>query len=82
MGYDAGLRRTAQVKAPGAEAEGLLGLFLKETERISKFGTPDHPGLKPQGAADRQRLRRITAAPCLFGQAVVDRPGGAGLHKC
>ena len=30
----AGLRRTAQVKAPGAEAERLLGLFLKETERI------------------------------------------------
>ena len=30
----AGLRRIAQVKAPGAEAERLLGLFLKETERI------------------------------------------------
>ena len=30
----AGLRRTAQVKAPGAEAERLLGLFLNETERI------------------------------------------------
>ena len=30
----AGLRRTAQVKAPGAEAERLLGLFLKETDRI------------------------------------------------
>ena len=75
MGYDAGLRRiaqdcaglrrTAQVKAPGAEAERLLGLFLKETERISKSGTPDHPGLKPQGAADFGRfgLWRAPAAP-------------------
>ena len=34
MGYDAVLRKIAQVKAPGAEAERLLGLFLKETDRI------------------------------------------------
>ena len=30
----AGLGRTWQVGAPGAEAERLLGLFLKETDRI------------------------------------------------
>ena len=31
----------------------------------------DHLWLEPQGAADRLRLRRITAAPCPFGSAYV-----------
>ena len=31
----------------------------------------DHLWLEPQGAADRLRLRRITAAPCPFGSASV-----------
>ena len=33
--------------------------------------TPGTPVINQQGAADRRRLRRITAAPCLFGSAYV-----------
>ena len=35
------------------------------------FSTPGTPVMNQQGAADRRRLRRITAAPCLFGSADV-----------
>ena len=33
--------------------------------------TPGTPVMNQHGAADRRRLRRITAAPCLFGNADV-----------
>ena len=36
-----------------------------------KFSTPGTPAMNRQGAADRRRLRRITAAPCPFGSASV-----------
>ena len=39
--------------------------------RDTQFGTPDLLWLGPQGAADRGRLRRFTAAPCPFGKHIV-----------
>ena len=62
------LLRSSQV------ASGLDRKPLGESKRI--FQPPGiqhavHPCGKPQGAADLRRLRRITAAPCLFGNADV-----------
>ena len=46
-----------------------FGKDPKPTPRGSS--TPGTPVMNQQGAADRRRLRRITAAPCLFGNADV-----------
>ena len=44
--------------------------FRKEPKPKSEgSSTPGTPVMNQQGAADRRRLRRITAAPCLFGRA-------------
>ena len=46
-------------------------LGKKPKPKPKGFSTPGTPVMNQQGAADRRRLRRITAAPCLFGNADV-----------
>ena len=54
-------------------AEAPAGVLLEEEPKPKPkgFSTPGTPVMNQQGAADRRRLRRITAAPCLFGNADV-----------
>ena len=58
---------------PAGRAEAHWGSsFGKEPKpKPVKSNTPGTPVMNQQGAADRRRLRRITAAPCLFGNADV-----------
>ena len=44
---------------------------FKRTKNHLTSYTPCTPVINQQGAADRRRLRRVTAAPCLFGNAYV-----------
>ena len=46
------------------------GIWAYEEKKIYQSGTPDLLWLGPQGAADRGRLRRFTAAPCPFGKHI------------
>ena len=58
---------------PAGRAEAHWGVLLgKEPKpKPKKSSTPGTPVINQQGAADRRRLRRVTAAPCLFGNAYV-----------
>ena len=44
--------------------------------------TPGTPVMNQQGAADRRRLRRITAAPCPFGSAYVADSWARAWPRC
>ena len=55
---------------PAGWAEAPLGSFWKGIDSLSILAR-QAPLRKRQGAADRRRLRRITAAPCLLERASV-----------
>ena len=71
LGQEIGELRSLAIPAGRAEAHwgGLLGKEPKPKPK--KSSTPGTPVINQQGAADRRRLRRVTAAPCLFGNAYV-----------
>ena len=58
---------------PAGRAEAPGGVLLEKNQHPNrkKSSAPGTPAMNQQGAADRRRLRRITAAPCLFGNADV-----------
>ena len=58
---------------PAGRAGGHWGSSFGKEPKPKPRGssTPGTPVMNQQGAADRRRLRRITAAPCLFGNADV-----------
>ena len=58
---------------PAGRAEAPGGVLLEKEPKPNpkKSSTPGTPAMNRQGAADRRRLRRITAAPCPFGSASV-----------
>ncbi len=63
-------------KIPGPRRDGpkpVGRVLLEKVPKPTPIGssTPGTPLLKQKGAADRRRLRRTTAAPCLFGSAYV-----------
>ena len=68
---------------PAGRAEAPGGVLLeKEPKPKPKgFSTPGTPVMNQQGAADRRRLRRITAAPCPFGSAYVAERCGQSSPK-
>ena len=56
---------------PAESAEAPLGFFWKgQIDRRLENSARQAPLRRLQGAADRRRLRRITAAPCLLERAV------------
>ena len=58
------------VSAGWAEADWGVLLEKEPKQKPETSSTPCTPVARPQGAADRRRLRRITAAPCLLELAV------------
>ena len=55
---------------PAGRAEDHQELLKNQKLHLTS-NTPCTPVINQQGAADRRRLRRVTAAPCLFGNAYV-----------
>ena len=64
-------RRIFQIfRVAGGTGRRPLGAFITTKNHMTS-NTPCSPVINQQGAADRRRLRRVTAAPCLFGNAYV-----------
>ena len=69
---------------PAGRAEAPGGVLLEKEPKPNpkKFSTPGTPAMNRQGAADRRRLRRITAAPCPFGSAYVADSWARAWPRC
>ena len=68
----------AAFRVAGALGRSPMGSFFGKEPKPNrkKFSTPGTPVINQQGAADRRRLRRITAAPCLFGKRLCGQTVG------
>ena len=77
VGFFGGLCGLSGGRRAGPKPQGEFNI---SKNRLT-FGTPVTPVINQQGAADRRRLQRITAAPCPFGCATVVKHCGQSSAK-